>query len=250
MRPNRVSLLTLLGVLITAGCQGSGSDFGGQSGSRLTPRATAAESTQTAYSAPPRFIVEGRGKTKRSITFTHEFSPAVFFARFPQGDVLSVKIRGAGLQRRIGESGAFIFEYPQTGATGVPRIAAGTYSLRVSGTKTSWALEFTEPAPATGADDLLAAVTSGSGDAVRTLRLERESDLGWEMRSSGYFLSASLIGYNEAEGAEQQLGAVSPQFSFMPSSKGFRTEAPLPAGDYLLVVDADADWSVEFARLE
>ena len=40
------------------------------------------------------------------------------------------------------------------------------------------------------------------------------------------------------------------RFIFEPGKNGLRTDDTLPAGDYLLIVDADGRWGYEFTRAQ
>jgi hypothetical protein len=70
------------------------------------------------------------------------------------------------------------------------------------------------------------------------------------MGSDGLFLQGHLLGYGDAEGAEQFLGVVTQGLTLEPGKKGLRTDDVMPAGDYLLVVEADGPWAYEFTRVE
>ena len=63
-------------------------------------------------------------------------------------------------------------------------------------------------------------------------------------------MSAKLVGYGDAQGTEQFLGFVQGNLGFAPGKHGFRSDAAMPAGDYLLVVDADGPWVVTFSSAQ
>jgi hypothetical protein len=43
------------------------------------------------------------------------------------------------------------------------------------------------------------------------------------------------------------MGVVRSGLMFEPGPQGMRTAAPLPAGGYLLVVDTDGPWAINFS---
>jgi hypothetical protein len=246
--PRRVSLHVILAVAFTAGCQGGGGSSATAPTGSSAGETTAGEVTGTeagVTTAPPEaFVVNGRGPTRRTINLPHDFRPLILSISYPEG-VISVSLRGEGLQRMAGESGPFIFDTPKTGEAAQPGIAQGPYSLRVRGTKGTWTLRFGQPDPANSVD-LLGRVISGYGDAVRTVRLDRRTSLEWEMQHDGLVLFADLLGYNDAEGVEQGLGVLQGQFIMAPSEKGLVSDEPLPAGDYLISANADGNWAFLF----
>jgi hypothetical protein len=90
----------------------------------------------------------------------------------------------------------------------------------------------------------------GRYDTVATLRLEEKSELQWELQSDAHFI-AELLGYGDAEGAEQFLGiSTGDGLLLEPSDRGFRSDEAMPAGDYLLIVTADGQWIVNFSPAE
>jgi hypothetical protein len=220
-------------------------------GDRTTPgEVTETEESASTSEAQPAFVVQGRGRTKRSITVPQDFSPLILSAAFPEDDILTINLRGKGLRRPEGESGAFLFDTPEPGATATPGIAQGRYSLQAKGTKGRWTLRFSEPDPGVSPVDLLGDVISGDRDVVRAVHLDRETGLEWEMQTDGLVLQGNLLGYDEADGVEQFLGILQQGFIFAPGNSGLRTEQALPAGDYLLVVDAYGAWDFAFTPSE
>jgi hypothetical protein len=87
----------------------------------------------------------------------------------------------------------------------------------------------------------------GTDDNIGKVHLSKESELKWEMQSDAPMMSAKLVGYGDAQGTEQFLGIVQGGLEFAPGAHGFRSDAAMPAGDYLLVVDADGRWVVTFS---
>jgi hypothetical protein len=116
----------------------------------------------------------------------------------------------------------------------------------VKGTKGPWGLQLSEPDPDAESLAMLEEPIGYQYDAVVTLRLEEATAIQWEMRSDALFLPY-LLGYGAAEGAEEQLGVSTGDGLLMePSDRGFRSDGAMPAGDYLLVVNADGQWVVMF----
>jgi hypothetical protein len=240
----------IFAIVFAVGCQGGGSSATpptGSVGTETTPgELTQTEESVSTSEAQPAFVVQGRGKTKRSITVPQDFSPLILSAAFPERVILTISLRGKGLRRPEGQSGAFLFDTPEPGATAMPGIAHGRYSLQVRGTNGRWTLRFSEPNPSVSPADLLGDVISGDGDAVRAVHLDRETGLEWEMQTDGPFLQGNLLGYDEADGVEEFLGILQGGFLFEPGNSGLRTEQALPAGKYLLVVEADGAWDFAF----
>ena len=87
----------------------------------------------------------------------------------------------------------------------------------------------------------------GRYDNIGKVHLAEESEIKWKMQSDAPMMSAKLVGYGDAEGTEQFLGIVQGSLGFAPGKHGYRSDAPMPAGDYLLVVDADGRWVVKFS---
>jgi hypothetical protein len=191
-------------------------------------------------------VVYGRRPTKRSIDVPADYAPVVLRARYPEGSVLTVNVRGEGLRRLEGHRGAFVFDAPSISATAMPGIASGQYELVVKGTKGPWSLQFSGPDRDASAVPLLSTPIGGEHDTVGTVHLDHESELQWEMQTNGSFFSAELLGYGDAEGTEQFLGILQGGFAFEPGKPGFRSDGVMPAGDYLLIVDADGEWAVSF----
>jgi hypothetical protein len=46
------------------------------------------------------------------------------------------------------------------------------------------------------------------------------------------------------------MGAQLTVYAFEPGNRGFRSDSALPAGDYLLVVNADGRWAVRFTPID
>jgi hypothetical protein len=237
---------------LAAGC-GGGADSPATAPTR--PEATetnaAGATGETDDTATPQapVVVQGRGPTTRTITVPADLRPLVLSARYPKGDVLTANVRGSGFERLPETTGALVFDSPKTGETAVLAIAQGRYELRVKGTKGAWVLRFSEPDPAASTTSLVGERISGSGDTVRAVHLDQETELLWEMQTDGLFLLGQLLGYGEAEGAAQFLGILQGGFLFQPGDRGLRTDAPLPAGNYLLVIDADRQWEFTFVSV-
>lgn len=197
-------------------------------------------------SPPPPFEIEGRGPTKRTITVPNDFRPVIILARWPRRAILEVRLRGEGLDRLEGESGSFLFDSPRS-ATAAVGLASGEYELVVKGTKGRWAVQFLEPDPnVVEPVPMLEEPIGNQYDVVVPLRLEEETALQWEMQSDALFFG-SLLGYGAADGAELQLGGSTGDGLLLePTDRGFVSDGAMPAGDYLLVANADGNWVVEF----
>lgn len=232
-------------LLFLGACSGGGSTEVGTN----APSATSTRTEATTTAERP-FVVYGRGPTKRSIDVPADYAPLVLAARYPEGSVLTVQIRGEGLQRLGDERGAFFFDSPPTSATAMPEIASGQYELVVKGTKGRWSLQFSGPNPDVSPLPLVGRPIGGEHDAVGNVHLDRDSELQWEMQTDGSFFSAELLGYGDGEGTEQFLGILQGGLAFEPGNRGFRSDGVMPAGDYLLIVDADGEWAVSFTAAE
>jgi len=184
------------------------------------------------------------------IEVPEDLAPLILFARYPEEDLLSVNVRGEGFRRlEEGQQGAFLFDGPGSSETATPGISQGAYELSVKGTKGPWTVGFTGTNPGATTVELPDAL-QGEGDVVGKVHLQEAAALEWEMASDGPFLRGHLMGYGEAEGAEQFLGIVQGGLIFEPGKNGLRTDDTLPAGDYLLIVDADGRWGYEFTRAQ
>lgn len=238
-----VTAATALGV----GCQGSDESSKTERTGDAGETATNVTSTETGESPDPAFVVSGNGPTERSIDVPDDYVPFIFSARYPKGSFLTVGLRGDGLRRVKGFRGSFLFDGRETSVTATPGIASGTYRLTVNGTKGSWSLQFQEPdARVVSPVPLFREVIGGRGDDVVPVQIAEETAVRWQMQTDGLSVMAELLGFGAAEGAEQFLGILQGEFAFGPGKRGFRSDSALPAGDYLLVVDADGRWAVQF----
>jgi hypothetical protein len=252
-RRQPLGLAVLLAIaLLSVRCSNEQDTSATKSSSATAPSASASVTATTtgetgeSAEAPPPFTVEGRGPMKRSITVPNEYRPVIILARWPKRSILEVRIHGEGLDRLKGESGAFLFDGPG-GATATPGIASGDYEFAVKGTKGPWGLQFSEPDPDAESLAMLEEPIGYQYDAVVILRLEEATALQWEMQSDALFMP-HLLGYGDAEGAELQLGVSTGDGLLLePTDRGFRSDGAMPAGDYLLVVDADGNWVVTFS---
>jgi hypothetical protein len=162
-----------------------------------------------------------------------------------------VRLRGEGFRQMEGERGPFFFDAPELSAAATPGIASGTYELSVKGTKGSWSLQFQEPDPRVVSPvPLFGEAIGGNGDDIGTVHLAEESEVRWEMETNGLFFSAELLGFGDAQGTELFLGVLSGGVAVQPGKRGFRSDSALPAGDYLLIVDADGPWAVRFRPID
>jgi hypothetical protein len=203
-----------------------------------TAATTDASIGTTTEPSPEPFVVEGTAATRRTIEVPHDFAPLILIARYPKGDLLDVDIRGEGFRRLTGNRGGFIFDGPGGSETATPGIRRGSYELIVKGTKGRWAITLAEPNPENAPLELLQPL-QGEGDVVGKVRLEEAAVLQWEMASEGLYLQGHLLGYREAEGAEQFLGVLAGGVVAEPGKIGLRSDDEMPAGDYLLIVEAD-----------
>jgi hypothetical protein len=246
---NRLLAASTLVVSLTAlvlGC-----DEGGQSVPEETAAATrtGVASVSEESPEPEPFVVDGKGRTDQAIEIPSTLEPLVLTASYPTGDLLSVNVQGPGFRRLEGQRGGFVFDDPGSGETATPGVDSGSYRLVVKGTKGAWALTFSEPNPDIAPIELPEAI-QGTGDLVGKLHLANATAMAWEIASEGPYVSGHLLGYNEAEGAEQFLGILQGGLVFEPGKNGLKTDDVLPAGDYLIVVDADADWGFRFTSTE
>jgi hypothetical protein len=127
-----------------------------------------------------------------------------------------------------------------------PGLASGHYDLSVTDVKGPWSLQFAVPSPTASAFQMFKQPLIGRWDQIGKVHLAEASKIKWQMQSDAPTMRANLVGYGDAEGTEQFLGVVSGNLEFGPGKHGFRSNGPLPAGDYLLVVDADGPWLLKF----
>jgi hypothetical protein len=246
-----VAVLACATATLAVGCGGGGSNATAPTataGAGTTERGAATGEPAEQIAEP--FVVEGRGRTKRTIDVPADYAPLIVSAGYPEEDShLEVQIRGEGLQRLEGESGAFLFDTGNR-VTAAAGIARGRYELIVRGTKGPWSLRFETTDPARKTFSLLGRPLTAVGDLVVQVHLDRGAELEWEMQTERIFF-AKLLGYGDVEGTEQLLGGVSGEgVGFAPGDRGFRSDGVMPAGDYLLVVDADGEWVIEFTAAE
>jgi hypothetical protein len=243
-------VLVAANAALAAGCGGGGSTATGPAASGMTTGdvTSTGESGEALTEGP--FVVDGRGPTKRLIDVPADYAPLILAARYPEDSLLTVQIRGTGLQPLKGHRGAFLFDSPPTSATAMRRIASGQYELIVKGTKGPWTLQFSGPNTDVSGPALVGRPIGGKYDIVGNVHLDRESELQWEMQTNGSLFSAELLGFGDAQGTEQQLGVLTQGLALEPGNHGFRSDGVMPAGDYLLIVEADGTWSVSFTATE
>jgi len=161
--------------------------------------------------------------------------------------ILTVQLRGEGFDRSKDEGGALQFSGSPVSFEADPGLASGQYDLSVRGTKGRWSLQFAVPDPAASALQIFEKPIVARDDGIGKVHLSEESDIKWQMQTDAPMMSAKLVGYGEAEGTEQFLGILQGPLQLGPGKHGFRSDAPMPAGDYLLVVDADGQWAIKFS---
>jgi hypothetical protein len=112
---------------LAAGCgDGESPTATAPSGSIPVTTTTPGETAERA--APPApFTIEGRGPTTRSVTVPNDYRPVIIVARFPNRSILTVQLRGGGLDRVKGNRGGFLFDMSPS-ATATPGIASGITS--------------------------------------------------------------------------------------------------------------------------
>jgi hypothetical protein len=171
----------------------------------------------------------------------------MIIARYPRRSGLTVQLQGDGFQRSRGESGAIFFSGSPTSFDAEPGLAAGQYDLSVTQAKGPWSLQFAVPDPAAPAFQMFEQPIVSRYDNIGKVYLDHESTIKWQMQSEAPMMTAKLVGYGDAQGTEQFLGIVEGALQMGPGKHGFVSDAPMPAGDYLLVVDADGRWVVKFS---
>jgi hypothetical protein len=247
--------LLLLGAAISGGC-GGGHDSSAPSTTSttsLTPSISTTATTTTGASddgvttPPPAFTIRGRGPTTRSITAPNDYRPVLILARYPRTSILTIHLRGEGFDRSRDESGVISFSGSPVSFDGEPGLASGQYDLSVTGVKGPWSLQFAVPDAAASAFQMFEKPIVARYDNIAKVHLAEESEIKWQMQTDAPMMSAKLVGYGEAEGTEQFLGIVQGALELGPAKHGFRSDAPMPAGDYVLVVDADGRWGIKFS---
>ena len=97
-----------------------------------------------------------------------------------------------------------------------------------------WSLRFAVPKPDVSAFPMFGEPIQGTYDQIGKVHLSTESELKWKMQSEAPLMSAKLVGYGDAQGTEQFLGVQGGNGAgFAPGTRGFRSDAAMPAGDYL-----------------
>lgn len=198
-------------------------------------------------SPPPPFTIRGRGATTRSITAPNDYRPVLIFARYPRTSVLTVRLRGEGFDRSRDEGGAISFSGSPISFDAEPGLERGQYNLSVTDVKGPWSLQFAVPDPAASAFQMFEKPIVGRYDNIAKVHLAEESGIKWQMQTDAPMMIAKLVGYEDAEGTEQFLGILQGPLELGPGRHGFRSDAPMPAGDYVLVVDADGRWGIKFS---
>jgi hypothetical protein len=239
----------LLSAELSAGCSGEKSSSMSAATGSVSVATTTTGETGEGVPTPGPFTVEGHGPTTRSISIPNDYRPVVILERYPKRSILTVHLRGKGLERSEGESGAFIFDGSPLSWDAEPGMARGQYELAVKGAKGVWSLHFGEPDPDISPFPMLKPI-GGRYDSIAKMHLSEASELKWEMQSDAPFLRAKLVGYGDAEGTEQFLGIVQGAIGFAPGKHGFRSDGVMPAGDYLLVVDSDNRFLITFSLAE
>jgi hypothetical protein len=183
------------------------------------------------------------------MTAPNDYRPVIIMARYPKFAVLTVDFRGQGFERSEGEKGSLLFSGSPISYDAQPGLAAGTYNLSVRGVKGPWSLQFAVPDPAAPAFQMFEEPIVGRYDNIAKVHLADESEIKWEMGSEAPRMEGHLVGFGDAAGTEQFLGIVQGPIGFAPGDYGFRSDGTMPAGDYLLVVDADGRWAITFSPI-
>jgi hypothetical protein len=142
---------------------------------------------------------------------------------------------GGGSENLYNEIGNF------NGETLVEETATGHYRVRVEADG-AWTLRFRQPVPSDSAKRLPGTVR---GDGAQVVPVRSSEDLQPVIRAThrgeANFI-VDLVGYGEETSGSENL------FNEIGNFKGETLLDDLPAGDYLLHVQADGHWTLRFRR--
>jgi hypothetical protein len=192
------------------------------------------EPPEPAFVAPEPIVLNGSGSKVESIRLEAR-SPLVLRASHNGSSNFIVELVGPGanelLINDIGQwEGQVAFAEARPGRYRVPIDADG-----------QWTLRFEQPVPKAN-DKTIPGTVSGSGPEV--IPLQSDVDLqpiviGRHMGQSNFIVD--VIGFGTLKGSTLV-------FNEIGSFRGEELIDDLPAGDYLLAVDADGSWTIRFRR--
>jgi hypothetical protein len=252
------SLWALIAVAVLADSGGSSSKTSKAAASSPTPAATAEqqqrtpeptpaqadtptpEPTPTAPVAPPVRLLRGTGAQVKTLTLSGE-GPLVVSARHTGGENFIVHLVGRGAASGINE-GLFNEIGTYKGQALVEEVTAGRYRVTVRADG-PWTLRFAQPVPGDSAVTLPGTLR-GTGAKVLPVAVSTDDFLPVVTathRGEENFI-VHLVGYgDETSGWWQGL------FNEIGGYKGETlVEEPMPAGGYLVAVQADGPWTLKF----
>jgi hypothetical protein len=184
--------------------------------------------------APPPIVLKGTGARVETVNLSKD-SPAVVAAlhRGTSNFVLELVSPGGGSELLVNEIGNYSGEVAYADA------AAGRYRLRVTADG-QWTVTISQPVPKPR-DKVVPATFSGRGSDVIKIRAEDDLQPIVDSRHRGQSnFVVYLIGYGDSSGQELLVNEIG-------NYSGQTLVNNMPAGSYLLSVQADGSWSVKFS---
>jgi hypothetical protein len=233
-------------MLAAAGCESGaftekpqGTDAGGLESEEAPPEeeapSPAEPATEPIPKAPPPVVLKGNGATVESIRLRAD-SPLVVTGRHSGSANYIVELvpRGGGDSVLVfNEIGSY------SGQAAVSNISRGRYRVRVDADG-AWSLRFTQPVPTPKAKQIPGTV---KGEGAKVIPIQVADDLQPVVtarhRGQANFI-VTLIGYGDLSGELLV-------FNEIGNFDGETLIDDLPAGDYLLYVQADGSWRLKFA---
>lgn len=192
------------------------------------------EEPQAAPKAPPR-VLRGRGARVVSVTVAAD-SPLVVAGAHSGSSNFIVELVSpeTGSINLFNEIGRY------SGETAVEDAAAGRYRVKVDADG-SWTLTFTQPVPTPKAKSIPGTI-KGRGAMVIQIRTEEDLQpiIRARHRGQSNFI-VDVIGYGGLTGSENL-------FNEIGNFSGETLLEEMPAGPYLLHVQADGPWTLTFSR--
>jgi hypothetical protein len=184
--------------------------------------------------APPPKVLKGSGAQVESLRLAAD-SPLVVTAEHRGSSNFIVELLGRG-----GGGQHFLFNEigSYSGQAAVAEISRGRYRVKVDADGT-WTIRFEQPVP-TGRAERVPGSVRGSGAKVVRMRSDRDLQpiiTGTHRGQSNFIVS--LIGYGELTGEILV-------FNEIGNFKGETIADEMPAGDFLLYVQADGRWTLKF----
>lgn len=179
-------------------------------------------------------LVEGIGSRVVTVSLAND-GPVVVEASHRGGSNFIIRLVGNGLDSLlVNEIGAY------SGTWVEPEVLSGRYRFVVDADG-PWSVRYRQPVPARGAPSILRTFT-GNGPKVLPIQSPDDVEPVITGRNSGdsNFI-VSLIAYGGAVTGRELL------FNDIGPYSG-QTLTSIPAGDYLLSVDAEGSWTVRFQR--